>query len=140
MVKSVASRDKMRDEAVSRMRELGVYKETIRQFERDGLVSISEPPFGAFYWAEGDDLKRIQEFEKSTGGLVYTVVRSFTEMGRVDSFLFVEGVDSDWKYDHEDIKQGQVFAYVYNHDAPWCSEYGAIGVRRTIAGGLERTW
>ncbi len=36
-------------EAVARMKLLGIYPETIDQFEREGLVSISEPPFGAFF-------------------------------------------------------------------------------------------
>ena len=31
-------------EAVKRMRALGIFQETIRQFEDEGLVSVSEPP------------------------------------------------------------------------------------------------
>ena len=37
-------------EALCRMRLLGIFPETIRQFEEDGYVSVSEPPLGAFYW------------------------------------------------------------------------------------------
>ena len=47
------------------MKSLGIFPQTIRQFRDNGYVSISEPPFGAFYWAENEDLKRIRDFEDS---------------------------------------------------------------------------
>lgn len=43
------SREAKMEEAVKRMKMLGVFSETIRQFQEDGKVSISEPPFGAFF-------------------------------------------------------------------------------------------
>ena len=54
-------------EAVARMKLLGIYPETIDQFEREGLVSISEPPFGAFFWVDDEDKKRIQGLPTSLG-------------------------------------------------------------------------
>ena len=57
------TREEKMAEAIERMKALRVFKPTIKQFKDDGYISISEPPFGAFYWAEGDDLKRIREFE-----------------------------------------------------------------------------
>ncbi|MBR6713259.1 MAG: hypothetical protein IKI76_09740 [Selenomonadaceae bacterium] len=43
------SRDKKKAEAVWRMKSLGIFPDTIRQFERRDLISISEPPLGAFF-------------------------------------------------------------------------------------------
>jgi len=54
-----ATREEMKDEAIKRMKKLGIYAETIKQFEKENLISISEPPMGAFYWVEGDDLNYI---------------------------------------------------------------------------------
>ena len=42
--------------------------------------------------------------------------------------------------DRDDLRHGQTCAYVYNHDAPDCSELGAIGIEGTPAAGLRRTW
>lgn len=42
--------------------------------------------------------------------------------------------------DKEDMKYGQQFAYVYNHDMPDCSEFGSIGFKLTVAAGLKRIW
>lgn len=78
------TREEKMAEAIERMKALRVFKPTIKQFKDDGYISISEPPFGAFYWAEGDDLKRIREFEEQNNALVYLVVRSYTTFGKMD--------------------------------------------------------
>lgn len=75
------TREEKMAEAIERMKALRVFKPTIKQFKDDGYISISEPPFGAFYWAEGDDLKRIHEFEEQNNALVYLVVRSYMRSG-----------------------------------------------------------
>lgn len=65
------TREEKRAEAVERMKLLSIFPETIKQFERDGYISISEPPAGAFFWAGDDDLQRIHDFEESYNALVY---------------------------------------------------------------------
>lgn len=77
-------RDKQKAEALARMKLLGIFPETIKQFDRDWKVSISEPPLGAFYWAEGWDLDRIEQFEEDHDALVYLVIRSYTTHGKMD--------------------------------------------------------
>ena len=58
------SREEKIEEAIKRMRIIGVYEETVRQFEKEGLLSVSEPPIGAFYWIEGEDRERISSHNK----------------------------------------------------------------------------
>lgn len=132
--------DKKKVEAIARMKLLGIFPQTIKQFENEGLVSISEPPFGAFYWAEGEDLERIKQFEQEHNALVYVVIRSYTNIGKMDSMLFVSDYPEEWEMDQDDMKHDQQVAYVYNHDAPDCSEIRAIGIEGTPAAGLRRTW
>lgn len=127
-------------EAICRMKRLGIFPETITQFERDGYVSISEPPVGAFYWAEGADLKRIKNFEAEYNALVYVVIRSYTTIGTMDSYLYVSDYPEEWEDDRRLLDENAPYAYVYNHDASDCSELGAIRIRRTIAAGLLREW
>ena len=132
--------EEKKTEAVARMKRLGIFPQTIEQFQDEGYVSISEPPFGAFYWAEGEDLERIRQFEEEHNALVYVVIRSYTNIGKLDSMLFVSDYPEDWVADQDDMEHGQQVAYVYNHDAPECSEMGAIGIAPTCAAGLCRTW
>lgn len=72
--------EKKKAEAVLRMRQMGVYGNTIRQFEKEGYISRSEPPLYAFYWVEGEELERIRRFEKDYNALVYMVIRSYTTL------------------------------------------------------------
>ena len=132
--------EEKKTEALGRMKMLGIFTPTIQQFNELGKISVSEPPFGAFYWIEGEDFERVSKFEREYDVLVYTVIRSFTDVGVMDSFLFVSDYLEEWKDDRELLKEGEAFAYVYNHDMPDCSEIGCIGIERTIAAGLHRTW
>lgn len=135
------SRDDKKAEAVRRMKLLGIYPETIRQFEKQDLVSVSEPPLGAFFWERDDDFEHIKAFETKYGALVYMVVRTyFKELGKLDSYLFVGDYLEEWDYDRQGLKSGAAFAYVRSEDYPWCSEFGSIGIELTIAAGLIRTW
>ena len=140
MREAKVSAEAKKAEAIERMKMLGIFPQTIEQFRRSGLVSISEPPFGAFYWANDEEKKLIQQFEAEYNALVYVVVRSFTEFGKLDAYLYVSDYEEEWKVDRNDIEAHQPIAYVYNHDIPEFSEIGAIGVRRTAADGLLRTW
>lgn len=138
------SMEEKKVEAIARMKKLGIFPQTIKQFEDEGYISISEPPFGAFYWAEDEDLERIRQFEAEHNALVYVVIRSYTNIGKMDSMLFVSDYPEEWEMDRGDVAgdvaNWQQVAYVYNHDAPDCSEMGAIGIAPTAAAGLCRTW
>ena len=129
-------------EAIERMKALGIFPQTIQQFKNEDCISISEPPFGAFYWAEGQDLDRIRQFEAENDALVYVVIRSYTTIGKLDSYLFVSDYAEEWEVDRKNIREvgDGLLAYVYNHDAPECSEMGYIGIAPTDAAGLRRTW
>ena len=133
-------REAKKAEAVERMKALGIFPQTIKQFEQDGYISISEPPMGAFYWAEGEDLQRIRDFEASYNVLVYLVIRSYTTIGKMDSYLYVSDHRDEWDDDRARLSEGETFCYVYNHDMPDCSGLGSIGIERTCAAGLCRTW
>ena len=121
---------------------LKIYEPTIQQFKNEDLVSISQPPFGAYFWAEGEELELIKEFEAKHNALVYTVIRSyFRELGKMDSYLFVSDYkDEEWEMDRNDLSQHQALAWVYNHNEPVFSEFGSIGIELGAAAGLLRIW
>lgn len=125
-------------EAIRRMKMLGIFPETIKQFEA-GYVSRSEPPFGAYYWVEGEELEALRKFEEEHDCLVYTVVRSYTSIGMMDSYLFVGDDVEEWELDRDDLKEWYAFSYTVNHNAPDCSEFGTIGIKLSVAAGLVRT-
>lgn len=131
------SRIKKKKEAIKRMEMLDIYSETIRQFEKEGLVSYSEPPLGSNYWLTDEQRKIVRDFEEEHNALVYFGIRSYTNFGTLDSFLFVSKYENEWVLDNNDIKEGYAYAYVYNYDVPEYSEIGLIGVQPRF-GGLVR--
>lgn len=128
--------DIKKKEAIKRMKSLEIYSETIRQF-KGGQISCSEPPLGANYWLDEDQEKIVKEFEEEYNALVYFVIRSYTELGKLDTLLYVSDHEDEWEMDREDIKDGYVVSYVYNYDVPYFSEIGTIGVLSRF-GGLIR--
>ena len=126
-----------KEEALKRMKALGIISQTIQQFKKENLVSCSEPPIGANYWLDDEQKALVEQFEKEHNALVYFVVRSYTSFGKMDALLFVSDYDEEWEMDNDDIKDGYVMSYVHNYDMPDCSEFGSIVVEKRF-GGLIR--
>ena len=126
-----------KQEAIKRMEVLDIFGETIRQFEKECLISYSEPPMGTNYWINDEQEKVVREFEKEYDALVYFGVRSYTNFGIMDAFLYVSDYEEEWEMDNGELKDGYVYAYVYNHDIPEYSEIGLIRVQPRF-GGLVR--
>ena len=126
-----------KQEAIKRMKTLGIFTQTIKQFQ-GGLVSYSEGPLGANYWIDEEQQEVVKAFEKEHDALVYFAIRSYTEFGKLDAFLYVSDNEEDWEVDNADLKSGYAFAYVHNYDEPSFSDFGSIGIQGRF-GGLVRT-
>lgn len=135
----MATREEKKAEAVKRMKILKIFKETIRQFEKEDYVSISEPPFGAFFWVNDKQKEWIERFEKENNALVYMGVLSFTDFGRMISWFYVPDNEEEWEYDNFNLLNQEAFVYVQNLDDSDCSEFGYIGFRKTPAASILRT-
>ena len=132
------SRERKIEEAVRRMKTLGIIDDAISQFQKDGIVMVSEPPFGALYTIDEEQKKLVEDFEKEHNAVVYMVVKCYSTIGKMDSFLYVSDYEEEWEMDNSDVSDGYPMTYTHNYDAPHCSEFGAIGVRQSF-GGLLRT-
>ena len=126
-----------KEESIKRMKDLGIFSQTIQQFKKDNLVSYSEPPMGANYWLDDEQKAIVDNFEKENNALVYFVIRSYTQFGKLDTLLFVSDYEEEWEMDNEDIKDGYAMAYVHNYDVPEFSEFGSVAVQERF-GGLVR--
>lgn len=126
-----------RKEAIKRMEVLDIFSETIRQFESECLISYSEPPMGTNFWLNDEQMQAVRKFEEEYNAVVYFGVRAYTEFGTLDAFLYVSDYEDEWEMDNEELKDGYVYAYVYNHDCPEFSEIGLVRVQPRF-GGLVR--
>lgn len=128
---------KQKQEAIARMKLLKLHENVIREFEKEGIVNLSENG-GFLYWLNGDQQAIVDDFEKEHGALVYHVIHNFTEFGELYALLYVSKDEDEWEYDRDDLKAGCALAYVKNIADDFCSEFGSIGIKPQF-GGLIRT-
>ena len=116
-VNSISRNNEMKDEAIHRMKSISLYDGVIESFEEDGAPQVYEPPYGASYWLEEDELKRIREVEKSENILVWGVMRRFiknifsSENIAEDHLLYVSRSKDKWAEERERLLNGNPHVY-----------------------------
>lgn len=136
-MKEVTKEKKMMQEAVKRMKALGIISNAIKEFEKGGVVNKSE--FGGIlYWLDDREKEVVRKFQQDTGAIVYACILNHMEFGDCLSLLYVSPHEEEWEYDMANLKDKCPFVFVHNFDAPELSEYGYIGVCPRF-GGLART-
>ena len=132
--------DEKDKEAIERMKLLDIMDETIEQYADFGYVTRSDPPLGALFWVSDQELADIRLWETEHNARVYHVVRAYTSLGILDSYLYVSNNKDEWEIDRQLLETGEPLVYVVNRSDPYCSEFGTIGIKTTTAKGLVRTW
>jgi len=143
-VKEIDINEKMKTEALSRMRSLRLMKQVMDEFEESGTIYYSERQNkifdGILYYLENEPafVKLAKELEERHGVLIYHAQLTHTYDGDLLSFLYVSQYEDEWAYEREDMKKGYFMAYVANIQDPMCSEFGTIGIAPRN-GGVTRT-
>lgn len=131
--------DAKKNKAIELMKKLDIYKPYIDGFEKSGHVCFFES-FGGF-WVEQEQLivNKIKELEEKYNCLVYAVTHEMTSIGEMYDFLIVSAYPEEW--DDTLLPAGDglfyAYAYVWNVDDDYCSEFGDIVVR-SFGGGIKR--
>lgn len=79
---------------------------------------------------ETELIKAINEFEKEYNAYVYHIVYSNTNIGQLYTMLYVSSHEEEWGSDRADIKEKQLYAYVWNRTDNCCSEIGLVGIEK----------
>lgn len=79
---------------------------------------------------ETELIKAINEFEKEYNAYVYHIVYSNTNIGQLYTMLYVSSHEEEWVSDRADIKEKQLYAYVWNRTDNCCSEIGLVGIEK----------
>lgn len=129
-------REKMKSEAIKRMKMLKMLDQPIKEFQENELLNKSELGMGILYWLTEEEMDQVREFEEEYGAVVYHVILSQTEFGPMYSFLYVTKYEEEWAADRQDLRSGQAIAYIVNGNV---HDMGSIGVQ-PCNGGVRRTW
>ena len=133
------TREKKKQEAIKRMKALGLISPCIEEFDRHDTVWLSEPNGGLYEFSSNDKLiETIERVEREFNSLVYHVIHSRLEFGDMYSLLLVSDYEQEWEMDNADIEDGIVMTYTWNKTFEHFSEFGSIGVLNMF-GGLVRT-
>ena len=128
------TREEMKKEGIFRMKMLNLLSGVVDTFEKDDKLFKTEGQRGILYDLDDAEIKMVKEVEEENEGLVYHVIKTFTEFGTLLNMLWVSKYKDEWEMDRTDIDDGLTFAYVKNLDAEYCSEFGSIGIRPLIGG------
>lgn len=144
-------KEKMKAEAIRRLKLLGLHENVEKEFEKDGTVYYSDlaviggTEIGTLFWLtnniEWEMLKR--EIEERYDILIYHATHEYLSFGECLTFLYVSSEEEEWAFDREDLKRDEAgisypVAYVCNLDAPEFSSFGSVGIKEAL-GGLVRT-
>lgn len=69
---SNATKEQMKEEAIARMELLHIHSNAIHDFKVENTLNYSQ--FGVLFWLTEEQQKRVEEFEKQSGNLVYHVI------------------------------------------------------------------
>ena len=127
-----------KEKAIQLLKEMDIYKPYIKGFENSGRVCFFEN-YGGFWIDQEPELyAKMKEIEKKYNCLVYAVTHEFTPFGECYSFLIVTDYRSEWKtLMYTEGSKHTAFAYVWNKDDDWCSEFGSVTVQ-SFGGGIRR--
>ena len=119
-----------KEKAIEIMKKMDIYKPYIKGFEERDQVCFFEM-FGGFWIDQEPEIyNKMKEPEKKHNCKVYAVTHEYTEFGELYDFLIVTDYPEEW--DTLVYSQGNrhtTFAYVWNKNDDWCSEFGSVTVQ-----------
>lgn len=127
--------------ALKYLEELDIYRPYIKKFNESEIPTFFERCCG--YWVDQEERiwNKVKEVQDEYGCLVYALTHEIFEFGSCWSMLCVPKSfeEEDECIIRSDMKDNifYAFAYVYNEDAPFLSEFGDVVVQSAI-GGIRR--
>jgi CRISPR/Cas system-associated exonuclease Cas4 (RecB family) len=124
--------------AIELMKKLDIYRPYIKGFEKNNMVCFYEN-FGGFWaYQEPQIQAKITELENEHEITIYAITHEYCEFGECYSFLYVNKYKEEWGFTlNSEGNIHNVFAYVWNRDYEWFSEFGTIGIQ-SLFGGIRR--
>lgn len=128
-----------KQQAIKQMKQIGILDDYIQEFEKSNMICYFEE-FGG-YWAfqRPEVLEKAKSLEEKYNCVVYAITHEFTSFGECYSFLIVTDYKHEWKYNlsQQSNNRFYAFAYVWNKDDDFCSEFGTIEIQ-AFGGGIRR--
>ena len=124
--------------AIEIMKQMDIYEPYINGFEKQDKDCFFVQFGGFWVYQEPEVEAKMKELEKKYGCIVYAITHEFTQFGECYSFLIVTKYKEEWnRCVVSEKNKHYAFAYVWNKDDDWCSEFGTVVVQ-SFGGGIKR--
>lgn len=131
-------KEKMRAEAIERMKILNLHPNVLNEFKNENKINFSEFNLGILYWADEKQMQYVKAFEEKYDCIVYHLIHDITSIGELLTMLYVSKNEEEWEEDRGNLKKGYAYAYVENITDELCSEIGGVMIQQKN-GGVIRT-
>ena len=132
------TKEQRKEKAIELMNRLDIYKPYIKGFKKSDQVCFYENFGGFWVYQEPEIEAKMKEIENRYDCTVYAITHEYTEFGELYDFLIVTDYTEEWESLVNREGNGfYAFAYVWNKDDEWCSEFGTIGLKN-FGGGIKR--
>ena len=131
-------KEQQKAKAIEIMKQMDIYKPYIEGFKNEDKVCFFEQFGGFWVYQEPEVEAKMKELENEYGCTVYAITHEFTHFGECYSFLLVSKCEEEWDMLVTSEKNNHyAFAYVWNKDDDYCSEFGTVVVK-SFGGGIKR--
>ncbi len=133
--------DELREEAVARMKKVITCRSIIDSFEETGQPQVYEPPYGASYNLEDEELEEVRKFESLHDILIWGIIRCSMNYNHqevtVDCMLYVSNDKDNWEQERKDLYDCYPDVYTVMKEYP-VKDHGHITVSNSPGGTLLR--
>ena len=136
------SKEQKIEKSIELLKQLNIHKPYINGFKNNSTNNVCYFEFYGGYWVyqRKDILEKMLKIENEYNCKVYAITHEILEFGECYDFLIVTDYIEEWDdMLRQDGNEYNAFAYVWNKDCEWCSEFGTIGVK-SFGGGLKRIY
>lgn len=132
------TRAEKKAKAIEVMTALDIYKPYIKGFKENDQVCFFESFGGYWVFQESKIEAKMHEIEEKYDCLVYAITHEYTQFGELYDFLIITDYKEEWdELPQKKASRHYAFAYVWNKDDEWCSEFGTIEIQSAF-GGVKR--
>ena len=133
------TKEQRKEKALEILKAMDIFHPYVKGFKEKDHVCFYEN-FGGYWAFQHKELTaKVKEIEEEYNCTVYAVTHEYMEFGECYSFLLVTQYTDEWDTLVEPYKRSSfyAFAYVWNKDEPYFSEFGTVVVQ-SFGGGLRR--
>ena len=131
------STQEKKQRAIDALKMLCLSRTYIKDFEENGRIYLFEDFVAKKIRKKSELAEKIAKIEMKGGCNIYAVTHEMTEVGEMFTFLLISEYSEDVSITPVAPLMYRAYAYVWNKDREYFSEYGTVTIQ-SFDGGIRR--